>query len=90
MSADFLAEYEAPETDPAEVDPAEAEPTTGTNIRSTRGTKLRGIVVNRIPNVYGIRPGYSVMWEDGTHSVIGDGFELDVCPIHGADCEAWS
>ena len=63
-------EFEAPESDPAERDPEEAEPTTGTNIRSTRGAKLRGIVVVRIPNVYGDRPGYSVAWEDGTVSVI--------------------
>lgn len=85
-----LEEFEAPESDPAERDPEEAEPTTGANIRSIRGAKLRGIIVARIPNTYGDCPGYSVYWEDGTVSVIGDGFELDVCPIHGAGCEAWS
>jgi len=83
-------EFEAPESDPAERDPEEADPGTGTRVRSIL-SKARGIVLVRVPSVFDGRPGYLVFWEDGTTTINdGDLIELDVCPIHGVGCAAWS
>lgn len=83
---DRLAEYEAPEADPAEADPTEAEPDLVVTLVDGVTYPAQMVHEGRVLATVNTPVGLAVVtidelnrWNPNRH-----------CPIHGAGCEAWA